>query len=90
MLEVRWRESFTLTLYATRTPGCERLVIAFGYGAGSLWVQSQPTNVHTFLKTRERGGPDPVLDHAECYHHSGWVCLCHYYGVGRTATPDSD
>ena len=31
-------------------------------------VQSQPTNVHTFLKMRERGGPHPVLDHAECYH----------------------
>ena len=55
-----------------------------------VWVQSQPTNVHTFLKTRERRGPHPVLDHAECYHHSGWVCDCHYYGVGRTATPDSD
>ena len=55
-----------------------------------LWVQSQPTNVHTFLKTRERRGPHPVFDHAECYHHSGWVCDCHYYGVGRTATPDSD
>ena len=53
-------------------------------------VKSQPTNVHIFLKTRERGGPHPVLDHAECYHHSGWVCGCHYYGVGRTATPDSD
>ena len=53
-------------------------------------VQSQPTNVHTFLKTRERGGPHPVLDHAECYHRSGWVCDCHYYGVGRAATPDSD
>ena len=39
-------------------------------------LQSQPTNVHT-LKTRERGGPHPVLDHAECYHHSGWVCDCH-------------
>ena len=53
-------------------------------------LQSQLTNMHTFLKTRERGGPHPVLDHAECYHHSGWVCNCHYYGVGRTATPDSD
>ena len=53
-------------------------------------VQSQPTNVHTFLKTRERGGPHRVLDHAECYHQSGWVCDCHYYGVGRAASPDSD
>ena len=36
LLEVRWRESFTLTLYATRTPGRECLLIVFGYCAGSL------------------------------------------------------
>ena len=62
------------------------LVIAQGLCVAAV----QPTNVHTFLKTRERGGPHPVLDHAEYYHHSGWVCDCHYYGVGRTAMPDSD
>ena len=50
-------------------------------------VQSQPTNVHTFLKMRERGGPHPVLDHAECYHHSGWVCDCHYYGSAEPRRP---
>ena len=53
-------------------------------------VQSQRTNVHSFLTQRERGGPHPVLDSAECYHHSGWVCDCHYYGVGKSAPPDSD
>ena len=53
-------------------------------------VQSQPTNVHSFLTKRERGGPHPVLDSAECYHHSGWVCDCHYYGVDKSAPPDSD
>ena len=55
-----------------------------------MLVQSQPTNVHSFLTKRERGGPHPVLDSAECYHHSGWVCDCHYYGVGKSAPPDSD
>ena len=55
-----------------------------------MLVQSTPVNVHTFLTQRERGGPHPVLDHAECYNHSGWVCDCHYYGVGQSATPDSD
>ena len=55
-----------------------------------MLVQSTPVNVHTFLTQRERGGPHPVLDHAECYNHSGWVCNCHYYGVGQLATPDSD
>ena len=53
-------------------------------------VQSQRTNVHTFLTQRERGGPHPVLDSVECYHHSRWVCDCHYYGVGKSAPPDSD
>ena len=53
-------------------------------------VQCTPVNVHMFLTQRERGGPHPVLDHAECYNHSGWVCNCHYYGVGQSATPDSD
>ena len=55
-----------------------------------MLVQSQPTNVHTFLAKRERGGPHPVLDSAECYHQSGWVCDCHYYGVDKSAPPDSD
>ena len=56
-----------------------------------MLVQCTPVNVHTFLTQRERGGPHPVLDHAECYKHSsGWVCNCHYYGVGQSATPDSD
>ena len=43
--EVRWNESFTLTLYATRIPGRERLVIVFGYCAGSLcWCsRNRPT-----------------------------------------------
>ena len=31
LLEVRWRELFTLILYATSTPGREHFVIAFGY-----------------------------------------------------------
>ena len=53
-------------------------------------VQSQRTNVHSFLTQRERGGPHPVLDSAECYNHSGWVCDCHYYGVGKSTPPDSD
>ena len=47
-------------------------------------------NLDAFLAKRERGGPHPVLDHAECYNHSGWVCNCHYYGVGQSAPPDSD
>ena len=55
-----------------------------------MLVQSQRTNVHSFLTKRERGGPHPVLDSAECYNHSGWVCDCHYYGVGKSAPPDSD
>ena len=91
MPEVRWRESFTLTLDGMLTPGRERLVIVFGYCAQSfVLVHSEPTNVHSFLKKRERGGPHPVLQHAECYLNDGWVCDCHYYGVGKAAPPDSD
>ena len=53
-------------------------------------VPLEPTNVHSFLAKRERGGPRPIMMHAECYQNEGWVCDCHYYGVGRTLTPDSD
>ena len=53
-------------------------------------VPLEPTNVHSFLKKRERGGPRPIMMHAECYQNEGWVCDCHCYGVGRTVTPDSD
>ena len=50
-------------------------------------VQSQPTNVHTFLAKRERGGPHPVLDSAECYHHSGWVCVAIIMGSANRHRP---
>ena len=53
-------------------------------------VPLEPTNVHSFLTKRERGGPRPIMMHAECFQNEGWVCDCHYYGVGRTVTPDSD
>ena len=53
-------------------------------------VPLEPINMHSFLKKRERGGPCPVMMHAECYLNEGWVCDCHYYGVGRAAPPDSD
>ena len=52
-----------------------------------VWVQSQPTNVHTFLKTRERRGPHPVLDHAECYHHSGGCAIVIIMGSAEPRRP---
>ena len=57
-----------------------------------VWVGEslEHTNVHQFLKRQERGGPHPVLTHAECYLKEGWVCNCHYWGVGTPVPPDSD
>ena len=56
-----------------------------------VMVLLQPTNIHSLLTNRERGGPRPVLLHAECDLNDGCVCDCHYYGVGRTVPPpDSD
>jgi len=53
-------------------------------------VPKEPTNVHSFLKRRERGGPHPVFMHAECNVNDGWVCDCHYHSVGTAVLPDSD
>ena len=53
-------------------------------------VPLEPIDLHSFLKKRECGGPHPIMMHAECYLNEGWVCDCHYYGVGKSAPPDSD
>lgn len=53
-------------------------------------LPKEPTNVHSFLKKRERGGSRRVFMHAECGVNDGWVCDCHYHGVGTPAPPDSD
>lgn len=42
------------------------------------------------LTRRERGGPHPVLMHAECRLKDGRVCDCHYRGEGTPVSPDSD